>query len=75
MRSAAVIMSDITDCILKNFGALEYEIFISTILSDRFDYTEWQREHFSGMSIEELNEKAAAYARDNHTPAPGVKII
>ena len=39
------------------------------------DYTEWQREHFSGMSLKELNEKAAAYARENHTPAPGVKIL
>lgn len=43
--------------------------------SGNFDYTEWQRSLFQDMSLEELNEKAAAYARDNHTPAPGVKII
>lgn len=40
-----------------------------------FDHTEWRQEHFSKMTAEDLNEKAAAYARENHTPAPNVKII
>lgn len=74
MRSTAIIMSEITDCLLKNFGVLETEVFISTILSDRFDYTEWQREHFSGMSIEEITEKADA-ATENYIPPKNVKIV
>lgn len=75
MRNTDVIMSDIIDFLLEKFGVLETEVFISTILSNRFDYTLWRQEHFGGMTPEELNEKAAAYARDNHTPAPNVKIV
>ena len=74
MRSTAVIMSEMTDLLLEKFGVLETEVFFSTILSDRFDYTEWQREHFSGMSIEEITEKAAA-ATENYIPPKNVKII
>lgn len=74
MRPTAVIMSDITNHLLEKFGVLETEIFISTILSDRFDYTEWQREHFDGMSIRELNEKAAE-ATKNYVPPEGVEIV
>lgn len=48
---------------------------IATMPSDRFDYTLWRQEHFVGkMSPEELNEKAAAYAKENHVPPEGVKI-
>lgn len=30
-----------------------------------FDYTRWQREHFDGISVEELTAAAVAYARAN----------
>lgn len=74
MRSTNVIMSDITRHLLDKFGVIETEIFISTLLSDRFDYTEWQREHFGGMSLEELNEKASAATKD-YVPPEGVEIV
>lgn len=30
-------------CLSDNIGAFETEIFIATILKERFDYTEWRR--------------------------------
>lgn len=74
MRNTAVIMSEITDFLLEKFGVLETEVFISTILSDRFDYTLWRQEHFIGMTPEEFIEKAAA-ATENYVPPKNVKII
>lgn len=76
MRTNAVILTEATDLLLEKLGVIETEIFFSTVLSDRFDYTLWRQEHFVGkMSPEELNEKAAAYAKENHVPAANVKIV
>jgi len=30
-----------------------------------FDYTQWQKEHYAGMSVSELNKKAVEYAKNN----------
>ncbi|MCQ2088911.1 MAG: hypothetical protein MJY93_01555 [Fibrobacter sp.] len=38
-------------------------LFIATVLRERFDYTKWQREHFDGMSLNELNSAAVDYAK------------
>ena len=42
----------------KNLGKVEAERFISLILREPFDYTEWQRDLFDDMSVEELSKKA-----------------
>ncbi len=46
-------------------GIVETEIFISNIIKEPFDYTEWQREHFGDLFLEELNAKAAKYCKAN----------
>jgi hypothetical protein len=48
MRNTAVIRKEGMDCLLKTLGVLETEVFISSLLRERFDYTEWQREYFAG---------------------------
>jgi hypothetical protein len=63
-------MNDGMDCLLEKLGALETEIFISNLLKEPFDYTEWQREHFSKYSLAELNKQAVQFTKDH--PFKGV---
>ena len=65
MRSTAAILNDGMNCLLEKLGVLETEIFISHILRESFDYTAWQKEHYTDISVHELNRKAAEYARNN----------
>ncbi len=65
MRSTSVIMSEAMKYLIEKMGIVETEIFISNIIKEPFDYTEWQREHFDGFSLNELNSRAAEYCKDN----------
>jgi hypothetical protein len=44
--------------LLHELGRVEAERFISLIIRDPFDYTEWQRDLFNDMSIKELSNLA-----------------
>ena len=65
MRNTAVIMSEGINCLLNNLGSVETEIFISNLLKEPFDYTEWQRGNFAGISLEAFNRQAAQYDKEN----------
>lgn len=52
-------------CLADNMGVLEAERFISALLRERFDYTEWHRGRFDDMDPEELHEAATAYIEAN----------
>ncbi|MCL2605644.1 MAG: hypothetical protein FWD90_14345 [Defluviitaleaceae bacterium] len=56
-----------TDVILKQsmmkhlvecFGHIQTERFISLIIKEPFDYTEWRKDLYEGMTVEELSKKA-----------------
>lgn len=53
------------NCLLKHLGEKETERFISTLLSEQFDYTRWRIEAFGDTTVRELNENADAYARES----------
>lgn len=65
MRSQSVIMTEAMRCLIENFGIIETEIFISSIIREQFDYTEWQRDYFDKFSPEELNSRAIEYCKNN----------
>ena len=65
MRNTAVIMQDGMDCLIDKLGAYETEVFILNILKEPFDYTEWQKEYFKDISLEDFNRKAAEYDKLN----------
>ncbi len=65
MYNTAVIMNAGMDCLVEKLGPIETEIFISQIIREPFDYTEWQREHYADFSVSELNQKAVDYAKKN----------
>jgi len=57
-------MNDGINCLVKQLGIIETEIFISQIIREPLDYTKWQREHYADMSVSELNKRAVEYARN-----------
>ena len=44
--------------LVNNLGSVEAERFISLIIREPFDYTEWQRDLFNNMSVKELSNSA-----------------
>ena len=65
MNNTTVIMNKGINLLLEKLGALETEIFISNLLREPLDYTKWRRNNlYTDMSLHELNQKAAQYAKD-----------
>jgi hypothetical protein len=48
-------------CLINNFGVVETERFISIIIREPFDYTEWQRNLYTEMSVDDLFNAASAW--------------
>ena len=48
------------DALVKQLGMIDAERFISVILLERFDYTEWQRHLWENDSLETIYQRAAA---------------
>ena len=44
--------------LIDNLGHVEAERFISLIIREPFDYTEWQRNLFNDLSVKELSNLA-----------------
>ena len=44
--------------LIINLGRVEAERFISIVIREPFDYTEWQRELFNDISVKELSNLA-----------------
>jgi len=65
MYNIATIMNEGMNCLVEKLGIIETEIFISQIIKEPFDYTKWQREHYAGLSVSELNKKAVEYTKNN----------
>ena len=65
MYTTATIMNDGINCLVERLGIIETEIFISQLIREPFDYTQWQREHYANMSVSELNKKAVEYEKNN----------
>jgi hypothetical protein len=65
MRSVNVIRKEGMECLVKSLGVVETEVFISTLLRDSFDYTEWQRNYFSDIPLDNFLHNAQAYDQKN----------
>ena len=66
MKTDAVIRSEGMKILSEQMGLIEAERFISLILREPFNYTEWQRNLYEGMSVEELGTKAMEYWNKIH---------
>jgi len=47
--------------------------FISTLLKEPFDYTQWSRKHYEDVGLHEFNMRAVEYDRKNPVQqTPGI---
>ena len=66
MKTDTVIRSEGMKILSEQMGLVEAERFISLILREPFNYTEWQKNMYEGMSVEELGTKAMEYWSKTH---------
>ena len=61
------------DCLVKTLGIIDAERFISNLLRERFDYTEWRKKYFADVDLETFLNEAADFDKKN--PFHGGKKI
>lgn len=65
MDSTMEIMNRGMNCLIQQMGVVEAEKFISIINREKFDYTKWRQNLFEGMTLDEINEEAAVFSKNN----------
>jgi len=68
MSNTAAIMEKGTRVLLDNLGVLDTEQFISTLLKEPVNYTEWSREFFANYVPAQFLNDAIKYDKDNPVP-------
>jgi hypothetical protein len=63
MRPDALILHDGFKAIFDNLDIVEAERFITLIRRENFDYTEWRKDLWDDLSVEELSAKAMDYVQ------------
>ncbi|MCL2841368.1 MAG: hypothetical protein FWE05_11415 [Defluviitaleaceae bacterium] len=51
--------------LVDSLGVVDAERFITRLIREPFDYTKWQRNLFSNMTIDEISAEAVAYCKAN----------
>ena len=59
------LLNDGVDWLRQKFGDVGTELFIYLVIRKRFDYTRWRRQFFGDKSVNEINEEAADYSRND----------
>jgi len=57
-----------------SLGTIETEIFIANVTQKGFDYTEWRKNLWGEISLDELLSKATKFSKDYY-PREGLTII
>ena len=71
--TTAEVMSKGMNCLIENLGIIDAERFISNLLRERFDYTEWRKKYFADVDLETFLNEAADFDKKN--PFRGGKKI
>ena len=61
MRSDTLIKSEGMRILAENLGIIEAERFITLLLRDPFDYTEWQRSLYENTGVKDLYNKIVEF--------------
>jgi hypothetical protein len=56
-----VLKIEVIDLLIKVFGVLDTERFITSIKSNNFDYTEWHKKLWKDKTIEEIHQMATEF--------------
>lgn len=57
-RNDTLVRTEGMKILLEGLGKVDAERFISLIIKEPFDYTKWQQDLFSGLSVRELSNIA-----------------
>ena len=52
------------EALISSLGEVQAERFISLILREPFDYTQWQRKLWENKNIEEISSEAMTYVNN-----------
>jgi hypothetical protein len=66
MRTETVLKMEAIDLLLKTFGVIETERFITSIKNNNFDYTEWQKNLWNDKSLEEIHNMATEFESNKY---------
>ena len=69
MRNDTLIRKEGMRALNERLNLVEAERFITLILREPFDYTEWQRDLYEGMLVDELSRKAEETWKNTHPSA------
>ena len=55
------------DCLMNSLGLVDAERFLSLVSAEKFDYTEWRRQHlnFDGKTIKDLSAEAMSHRKNS----------
>jgi hypothetical protein len=51
--------------LVDSLGEVDAERFITRLIREPFDYTKWQRNLFSNMTLDEISTEAANHCKTN----------
>lgn len=72
--STAEIMNKGMKCLMEQLGVVEAERFVATVIREKFDYTRWQRDYFSGKTPEEISQEAETFELENPYSGNAVRL-
>ena len=61
MKTDTVIRNEGMRLLIEHLGKVEAERFVSLIIREPFDYTNWQQDLWKDKSIQEISEAAMEY--------------
>jgi len=64
MNNTLEIMELGMNCLLEHLGTTNTEIFISALIREKFNYTEWRKDFFGDASVHEINSAAVEYVKN-----------
>jgi len=67
MRTETVLKVEAIELLLKTFGVLETERFITSIKNNNFDYTEWRKNLWKDKSVEEIHKMAVEFEKEKNS--------
>lgn len=72
--STAEIMNKGMKCLMEQLGVVEAERFVATVIREKFDYTRWQRDYFSGKTPEEISQEVETFELENPYSGNAVRL-
>jgi len=66
MKTDTLLREEGMRILSENLGLVEAERFIALIIREPFDYTKWQQDLYSDVSLEDLCQKADSFWQQTH---------